>query len=102
MALVGSPVMAMPPVGAGADPSADVAAMPCHDAGPAASAEPACEEGCCPQPECPPANCRVAAPMVGVSVWVLPMALRVPHSSPSEVAVPAAAPVQEQLRPPIS
>ena len=38
IALVGSPVMAMPPVDAGADLSPKVAAMPCHDAGPAVSA----------------------------------------------------------------
>jgi hypothetical protein len=101
IALVGSPVMAMPHTdgGTGLAPVAD--AMPCHDATPAVQADPPCDEGCCPQPDCAPANCRVAAPLANVSVWVPPMTSRDAHGGTWEAAIPPAAPDQEQLRPPI-
>lgn len=102
IALVGSPVLAMPPVDAEIHVASVADAMPCHDATPAMETEPPCDEGCCPQPDCAPANCRAAAPLANVWVSVLPMTPGDAHAGPWDVAIPAAAPVQEQLRPPIA
>lgn len=102
IALAGAAVVAMPAVDAGAGAPTSVEPTPCHDEAPDLSAEPPCEDGCCPEPDCAPANCRVPAPVASVVVWLLPKASQAAQAARWEAAIPAQAPDQEQLRPPIA